>query len=284
MKINRHRLFLEDGLQAPYVRSPNIGGLVQPEYLVIHYTAGGTAEGAVSWLTNRVSQASAHLVIDRNGEITQLVPFDRIAWHAGASAWEGRYGLNRYSLGIELVNAGRLVRQSDHWRAWYGTLYDSDEVVEAVHKNDRRLYGWQVFPQIQVEAALAVSQILVSHYGIKDIVGHDDISPRRKWDPGPVFPMESFRSRIVGRAESAPPLFETTTGLNIRSGPGTEHPKLEGSPLPLGTLVDILESEGSWRFVDVLEEVRGEMDLQGWVHGRYLRRTSRTLPDRELSD
>jgi N-acetylmuramoyl-L-alanine amidase len=91
--------------------------------------------------------------------------------------------------------------------------------------------------------------------------------------------MESFRSRIVGRRERGPTLYEVSTSLNIRLGPGTQHEKLPGSPLPRGTLVEVLDEEGSWRFVDVLEEVQGLMDIQGWVHGRYLRRTTRQPPE-----
>ena len=93
--------------------------------------------------------------------------------------------------------------------------------------------------------------------------------------------MESFRSRIVGMRERGPTLYEVSTGLNIRLGPGTQHEKLPGSPLPKGTLVEVIDSDGSWRFVDVLEEVQGLIDIQGWVHGRYLRRTNRQLVEPE---
>jgi N-acetylmuramoyl-L-alanine amidase len=272
MKIVRHRLCRDDGTAYPFVRSPNISGKVTHEYLVIHYTAGRTSEGAVSWLTNRASRASAHLVIDRNGEIMQLVPFDRMAWHAGVSSWEGRFGLNRYSLGLELDNAGRLTRKGENWRAWFQHEYAQESVLQAVHTHGRKSYGWHLYPPEQIEATLEVAQLLVTHYSLRDVVGHDDISPRRKWDPGPAFPMESFRARIVGRAEEVPLLFEATTGLNIRTGPGTQHPTISGSPLPKGTPVEIIDEDGSWRFVDVLVEVREIMDMQGWVHGRYLKR------------
>jgi N-acetylmuramoyl-L-alanine amidase len=180
MKIVRHRLFYDDGAQVPYVRSANISGKVTHEYLVIHYTAGRTLEGAVSWLTNRSSRASAHVIIGREGQLVQLVPFDRMAWHAGASAWEGRIGLNRYALGIELDNAGCLVRQHNRWRAWFGYQYEDVDVIEAQHKHGRRNYGWHVYTEKQIEVALEVSQLLVTRYGLYDVIGHVDISPRRK--------------------------------------------------------------------------------------------------------
>nr|NIS68464.1 N-acetylmuramoyl-L-alanine amidase [Pseudomonadota bacterium] len=261
-----------DGTSYPYVPSPNTGGKVEHRYLVIHYTAAPNSEAAIRTLTNPEARASAHVVIGRDGSITQLVPFDRVAWHAGASSWEGLSGLNRYSLGIEIDNAGKLERHGKKWRAWFGREYDGTAVLEAMHKNETRPAGWHLFAPEQIEAALELSSLLVRRYGLIDLVGHDDISPGRKVDPGPAFPMESFRSRVLGRAQDEPVYYETTTNLNIRTGPGTRHEKIIDRPLPTGTRVEALDQQGSWRLVDVLGTVNGVMDLQGWVHGRYLRR------------
>ena len=71
----------------------------------MHYTAGASAESSIDWLTNPDARASAHVLIARDGGITQLVPFDRRAWHAGRSRWKDRTGLNGWSFGIELDNA-----------------------------------------------------------------------------------------------------------------------------------------------------------------------------------
>jgi N-acetylmuramoyl-L-alanine amidase len=271
-KISRHRLHREDGTACHFSQSPNKAGKLEHKYLVLHYTSGPSAQSAINWFSNREAKASAHLVIDRDGTITQMVSFDTIAWHAGTSSWEGLTGLNRYSLGIELVNAGKLNKSSDKWRAWFGTLYDSTEVIEAVHKNETIACGWHIYPQLQLEAALEVARLLVRHYKLLDIVGHEDISPGRKTDPGPAFPMNNFKSKIIGRAENEGVHFETTTHLNIRTGPGTEFLKIIDTPLPPGTVVEIVDAKGSWRLVDVLEELNGINDLLGWVHGSYLRR------------
>jgi N-acetylmuramoyl-L-alanine amidase len=272
MKVINHFLYFDDGQQVRFVKSPNIEGKMQPEYLVIHYTAGSTAAGAVTWLTNSRAYVSAHLVIGRDGSITQLVPFDTVAWHAGASMWEGREGLNKYSIGIELDNAGRLLRKGGEWLAGFGKVYADDEVIEAYHKNGKGPYGWHTYSEKQLEVALEAGLALFEAYKLLDVVGHDDIAPHRKIDPGPAFPMDSFRAKLLGRMEIAPPLYETTIDLNIRSGPGSEYKRLAGSPLPKGTRLEKLKFEGSWMFVDVLDEVNGIMDLQGWVHGRYVRR------------
>jgi N-acetylmuramoyl-L-alanine amidase len=270
MKILRHRLHSDNGQPLPFVRSPNTGGPLESEYLIIHYTAGGSAHSSIDWLVNPAAKASAHLVIGRDGRITQLVPFDRVAWHAGTSSWAGRDGLNRFSLGIELDNAGPLNRVGGVWRAWFGRDYPDAEVIEATHKLETRPRGWHVFTEAQIAVCLEASLLLMQKYGLKDVLGHDDVSPGRKLDPGPAFPMRSFKARLLGRREDESVHSRTTTQLNIRSGPGTQHPTLQGSPLPEDTVVLVLEEQGSWRLVDVLDVVNGLMDLQGWVHGRYL--------------
>ena len=93
MKISNGRLCHDDGTPYNYRESPNKRGLLKPSYLVIHYTAGRNAASTINWLTNPDARASAHIVIGRDGSITQLVPFNRIAWHAGTSQWEGLSGM-----------------------------------------------------------------------------------------------------------------------------------------------------------------------------------------------
>jgi N-acetylmuramoyl-L-alanine amidase len=272
MKIVDHRLCKDDGTPYPFVPSPNFDEGLQPEYLVMHYTAGTSAEGAVSWLTNPASQASAHLVIGRDAKITQLVPFDKIAWHAGRSFWEGRTGLNRYSIGIELDNAGRLARHGDRWRAWLGAEYEDGQVIEAVHKSDTEPGGWHIYTPQQIQVAFQVASILVAEYDLLDVIGHEDIAPLRKTDPGPAFPMQSFRAALLGRRADVDVQYETIAVLNIRTGPGTQHPTIEGSPLPIGTRLEILRRQGVWALVDVLGVVNDVMDMEGWVHTRYITR------------
>jgi N-acetylmuramoyl-L-alanine amidase len=274
MKIIDHRLCKDDGTPYPFVASPNIGDKIQHEYLVMHYTAGRTAAGAVQWLTNPAAQASAHLVIGRDGSITQLVPFDTVAWHAGASSWEGRVGLNRYSIGIEMDNAGRLTRHADRWRAWFGADYADSEVIEAVHKNETEPCGWHIYTPEQIEVVFEVATLLMQDYKLLDMIGHEDIAPGRKSDPGPAFPMQNLRARVLGRRADEPALYETIDALNIRSGPGTEYGALEGSPLPTGTRLVILDRAGVWALVDVQDTIEGIMDLQGWVHTRYIQRVA----------
>ncbi|MDH4127596.1 MAG: N-acetylmuramoyl-L-alanine amidase [Spirochaetota bacterium] len=199
MTINKnHRLIFNDSQDVNYVQSPNHGGIITPEYLVIHFTAGRDLSSSVKWLTNPRSRASAHLVIGRDGTVTQLIPFNIKAWHAGKSSWRNRVGLNNYSIGIELDNAGRLTQSNNgKWYAWFGKVYPSSEVILAIHKNETVTSAWHKYTDKQLEVALEITQLLVEHYSLQDVVGHDDISQKRKIDPGPAFPMDNFHSRKI---------------------------------------------------------------------------------------
>ena len=271
MEIKNHRLLGESGGQPIEFReSANQSSGIEPTWLVMHYTAGASFESSVDWLTQRRRPgSSAHLVIGRSGEVAQLVAFNKRAWHAGISHWQGKSSLNRYSIGIELDNAGVLHTVGGQWRTEWERHIPEDEVVEAVHKHEHATRGWHAYTEKQLAAALAVSLLLVQKYGLRDIIGHDDISPGRKSDPGPAFPMRAFRSALYGRGDVDTSTY-TAVALNIRSGPGTENPQLEGgvSPLPPGTAVTVLDADGAWRLVQVDRE--DGAPYEGWVHGRYL--------------
>lgn len=275
MKIVNHRLYNDDDTPIPYRSSPNHSGeLKNLKYLVMHYTAGPSADHSINWLVNPLAKASAHLVIGRDGSVTQLVPFNTIAWHAGSSSWQGIKGLNSYSIGIELDNAGPLEKSGDSWRAWFGTDYPAEQVIEAVHKNETYMRAWQLYTPEQLYVALEISALLVNTYNLEDILGHDDIAPGRKSDPGPAFPMDTFRSRIFGRSDDEPDnqTYETTANLNIRVGPGGTFQTLSVSPLPRGTRLEATgEENGVWKEVDVVGEVKGSTDIRGWVHRGYIR-------------
>ena len=274
MKINNHRLVQGDGTPLPFVATPNIGGVMRPEYLIIHFTAGSSAQSSIAWLSNPQAQASAHLVIGRDGSITQMVPFNRSAWHAGKSLWDGRSGLNDFSIGIELDNAGKLERAGSRWLSTVSKrAYPDDEVLIANHKQDRPgapPSAWHEYTEAQIAAAQAVGLLLMQRYELKDVLGHEDIAPGRKSDPGPAFPMASFSARLKGRRADQAQIFLTTTTLNIRSGPGLDHPLLPGSPLPAKTRLAVEEKQALWWQVEVLG-AQSDDAAQGWVHSRFLR-------------
>ena len=195
--IHNHRL-----VGIPYVASPNSGGALQPRFLVIHYTAGGDGFDTAAYFARRAAKASAHLVIRRDGTIVQCVPFNTVAWHAGKSRWVGKDGrayanLNQHSIGIEIENWGPLTRSAAGWVSWSGTQVDAARVTEARHKSGAPDCGWERYTPLQVRTARVVAAALCAAYGIREIVGHDDIAPGRKTDPGPAWDMDGLRNRAL---------------------------------------------------------------------------------------
>jgi N-acetylmuramoyl-L-alanine amidase len=270
MKITNDLLFDNANKQVDFKLTPNRGGKYTPQFLVMHYTAATEAKGSINWFLNKEAKASAHLIIDRDGTITQFAPFNVVTWHAGVSEWNGLVGLNRFSIGIELVNGGRVVRSGNNWICPVDKkiVQDSDVII-ARHKNESNESGWHVYTQFQLQVATEVSALLVKTYNLKNVLGHEDIAPHRKSDPGPAFPMGSFRSKVMGRKEDEEVVFTTTTAVNIRSGAGTQFPPIT-KELPKNTPVHVMKRDGNWSFVEVLEKVHGLNDLEGWVFSKFL--------------
>ena len=170
------------------IRTPNVGGpLKNPRFCVIHYTTSTNLASTVAWLCDKRARASAHVVIGRQGEVEGLVPFNRVAWHAGASSWKSYNGLNNFSIGIELLNAGPLKQSPEGFRTIVGNQIVED-VVEAKHKSG--LFGythWQKYTDPQLESLdRLLGQLFTDFPTLVEIVGHDDIT-NRKSDPGPAF-------------------------------------------------------------------------------------------------
>ncbi|MFC1527061.1 N-acetylmuramoyl-L-alanine amidase, partial [Candidatus Latescibacterota bacterium] len=205
MRIHDHQL-LGEGIRQE--ASPNRGGAFasgRADTIVIHYTAGDNAESAIATLSDPERRVSAHLVVGRDGAISQLLPFDTVGWHAGASEWRGRTRLNQYSIGIEIDNAGQLEDRDGHCVSWFGREYPEAEVTWGVHRNQDDLTPWHRFPYEQIRVVEELCSLLIAEYGIEEIVGHEEIAPGRKIDPGPAFPLDEIRRRLL---RPSPPVVE----------------------------------------------------------------------------
>lgn len=264
-----------------YKQTPNTSrGTLRPLYLVMHYTASTSASGASSWLRNKKARASAHVVIGRTLEdTTQLAEFDQIAWHAGRSYYQGVSGLNRHSIGLEIVNAGVLEQRGDgHWYTYYGQRIPDEEVVVTRHEHGGPQRGWHAFTKTQLNLVEDITRAILQAYStIKEIVGHDDISWPRKTDPGPAFPKDRFRGLISTRSLGADDdydgddLFRVTvnSSLNLRGGPSTSY-SVEAA-LSNGVQVIVRdESKDPWWFVEVSEG--HHQGKTGFVYKNFLRR------------
>ena len=263
VNIRNHRL-AGDGIH--HVESPNQGGPFaagRPDTLVIHYTAGSTARSAIDTLCDRSRRVSAHLVVGRDGSVTQLVPFDTVAWHAGQSEWKGRTGLNHYSIGIEIDNAGQLEVRNGQCVSWFGQVYPPEEVVWGVHGNQQESTPWHRFPYEQVRVVEELCLLLIGEYGIGEIVGHDEIAPQRKIDPGPAFPLDELRQRLL-----APPTAPTA--------PRPRRPR-EESAMKITAVKPILVNAGrNYTFVKV-ETDAGTYGLGEAGLGRRARALEETM-------
>jgi len=126
--------------------------------VVLHYTGMETAEAALERLCSEEAEVSAHYMIEENGTVHRLVREDRRAWHAGRSYWRGVTDVNSAAIGIELVNPG--------------------------HE-----FGYRPFPDAQMEALLPLLADMVQRHDIPraNVVGHSDVAPARKEDPGELF-------------------------------------------------------------------------------------------------
>ncbi|MDA8230584.1 MAG: N-acetylmuramoyl-L-alanine amidase [Magnetospirillum sp.] len=146
---------------------PRKGDIV--DMLVIHYTGMPTAEAALARLCDPAAEVSAHYLIDEDGSVYSLVPEDQRAWHAGASVWRGHADINSRSVGIELVNPG--------------------------HE-----FGYRPFPDAQISVLMVLATSVVFRHGIpaRNVVGHSDVAPTRKQDPGEYFPWERLKSAGIG--------------------------------------------------------------------------------------
>ncbi|NTS31751.1 N-acetylmuramoyl-L-alanine amidase [Phyllobacterium sp. BT25] len=272
--IKNHRL-APIGSQLPFVASPNVGGALAPKFIAIHYTASGPDADIARYFSQKSANVAAHLVVPRDGSICQCVPFDKVAWHAGQSRWTGKggrqySGLNNSAIGIEIENWGPLKKSGAGWVSWTGAPVEGQKVIEARHKFGAPDCGWEVFTTAQLETVIAAVQAICAEYAIEDILGHDDIAPGRKSDPGPAWDMATFKAKVKGEAEDgdAVMVVHCPSGLNIRSGAGASFP-LVHNMLPDGTKVLVHEASGKWRYVSVLE-ASGKPDFSGWVHGDWL--------------
>lgn len=179
-----------------YLKSPNHGNVIKPKYIIMHYTAGNNMQNTMKHFMNAANKVSAHVIIDRDGTITQLVPFNLKSFHAGTSAYKGLTSLNQHSIGIELVNYGYLKQKSNGlYYAWNGALVPPVDVFTAPDGSP-----WQLYPEEQLDAVYSLTEALLEEYPyIEDVLDHEMVAPKRKIDCGPAFPLENLRYYLFNR-------------------------------------------------------------------------------------
>jgi len=139
------------------------------DMLVLHYTGMKSGANALDRMCDATAEVSAHYMIEEDGRIFQLVDEKMRAWHAGKSFWRGHTNINQRSIGIEIVNPG--------------------------HE-----FGYRGFPEIQMQSVLELTKDIVARRGIapRNVVGHSDVAPTRKEDPGELFDWKRLAGEGVG--------------------------------------------------------------------------------------
>jgi N-acetylmuramoyl-L-alanine amidase len=174
--------------------SPNYDTRPAPvDTLILHYTGMQSAQAAIDRLCDPAARVSSHYVVDEDGSVFALVPEHLRAWHAGISYWRGRETLNDVSIGIEIVNPGHQC-------------------------------GYRPFPAVQIDAVTILCREILSRHAIPGckVVGHSDVAPDRKQDPGELFPWRNLASCGIGLWPDVPgvdtgasdwPLYRIRDGL-----------------------------------------------------------------------
>jgi len=146
----------------------------QIKFIIIHYTGMQSEDESIIRLTNKKSKVSAHYLVNRKGELINMVEENKTAWHAGKSKWKNCINLNNQSVGIELVNKG--------------------------HR-----FGYENFSNKQIKKLIDLCKHLIKKYKIKqaNILGHSDIAPLRKIDPGEKFPWKLLAKKKIGYCYNA---------------------------------------------------------------------------------
>jgi N-acetyl-anhydromuramyl-L-alanine amidase AmpD len=183
-------------LETPKNKTPF--GQDRPDAIVFHFSASRSLEKTAEYETKDDVRSSLHIFIGKDGSIIQLVPLNTIAWHVGQGTYKGRSGYNNLSIGINFINAGKLEKSADgKFRAWYGEVVDSKNVVEGAIEPGGEVMYWEKFSDEQIARAHKLCELLVKNFKIKEILGHSDLSAGRKLDPGPAFPLKQFQEKYL---------------------------------------------------------------------------------------
>lgn len=195
MHIENGRLHDGAGKPVRFVRANAHGGAMVPRYIIAHDTAGRDRKfSSVDWFASKQCPHSAHFVVERDGTITQMVETNKRAWHAGESSWKSTRYLNSCSVGIEIVNPGKMDATG---KAWFGPAASPAELVQKA--TEAHGDGWWLpYTPEQIEAVVAICRAVVAEYpDCNEILTHWEISPKRKIDTNPLFPLREVRKAVL---------------------------------------------------------------------------------------
>ncbi len=229
------------------VNSPNFNERTSPpDMVVLHYTGMRNAAGALARMCDPEAKVSAHYMVDEDGTVTHLVAEERRAWHAGVAFWKGEREINGASIGIEIVNPG--------------------------HE-----FGYRDFPSPQIDAVIGLLDGIRQRWDIPDhrILGHSDVAPARKQDPGERFPWKTLAEHGHGlwvspdmppEGTMGPPLGIGDVGLGVfslQSALGKlGYEILAGGPYDPETAAIVTAFQRHWLPEQIGTELEGRADAK----------------------
>jgi N-acetylmuramoyl-L-alanine amidase len=265
-----------------FVPATSSGGSLTPTLIVVHDTAGHTKKfSSVDWFSSKACKTSAHFVVELDGTITQMVRTDRRAAHAGVSAWNGRKLCNSFSVGIEVVNPGYLRKVGDEAHLIYKVggrerIVQRFPISDCVHKKGK-VHGdgyWLPYTDTQIASVKSLCRALMEEYpDCNEIVTHWMISPGRKIDTGPHFPLDEVTAYAEGRDD---PVEEVPESMPIPPEPAPAPPATTPPPLSTSELAKV--SRKIWLLVWLRNAIGSffalftfgtMMDTLGYIKGVY---------------
>lgn len=274
-EIKNNRLY-KDNLPVKHYDTKNKSGKINPKYIVIHYTAGSNFDGDVRVLSGQTGRkVSVHLVLSPKGEFVQIGDFNDRMWHCDPAHWDGLTGMNGHTIGIEVTCPGWVEDMGNgiYGRSDISGRYTRNQLVYAAHPNGGGKKWWVLFTKEQCDALKEVVPVLFNSYDIKEVVGHDQIAPERKIDPGPCLPKQVMDSlngdrydgdEIFNKEKYVVFNIDKNDTLNVRSEPNTDLSKILNK-LKLGTVVLRKKTDGKWALIETSE------GLTGYVMSKYIK-------------
>ncbi len=209
-------------------------------------------------------ESPAHVLINRDGLVSQFIPFNEKADQPLDGSWDGMKDLASRSVIVMFENYGRLEKNGDHFIASCGSKVDTSDVFTGIHQNEESLSYWQKFTESQVLVAEKIIRCLTSTYQVKYILGYEEVSPGLQTDPGPAFPLEIMRRKImketiVDQSEELS-VINIAQQVDLSSIINNQH--IEDGEKKDAKIVNIRRKSGGWYKVNI--------DLGGFIKEEWV--------------
>lgn len=176
-------------------REKHSGKKITPKFIIMHFTANCSEQESWRSFFNFLRPVSTHYLIDVDGKVTQMVSEEKRAWHAGKSFWKHQGDMNNVSIGIEIINPGFSNSDTDpctnNKKLW------NKNTGQKISGSDKL---WYAFTDQQIDSLIKLCKSIMHRYQIpaQNVLGHSDIAPGRKVDPGPLFPWQKLSEQGIG--------------------------------------------------------------------------------------